>query len=103
MEARKGQLCSTAPAHAPVPAPAPRLRLRLRLNLRLHVRLRLHEQKAMGFKNYSKDLHARLRAQEGQLRTTNLSWALKRAHDMWKEIDDDHEEMTAKRMKLGGA
>ena len=38
--------------------------------------------------------------------TTNLPWALKRANDMWKAIDQDHEEMMAKRMKaskIGGA
>ena len=38
--------------------------------------------------------------------TTNLPWALKRANDMWKAIEEDHEEMTAKRMKAsktGGA
>jgi hypothetical protein len=69
----------------------------------LHARLRAHEQKAMEFNNYSTNLHARLLAEEGQPRTTNLSWALTRARDMWNEIDDDHEEMTAKRMKLSGA
>ena len=38
--------------------------------------------------------------------TTNLPWALKRANDMWKAIDQDHEEMMAKRLKvskIGGA
>ena len=39
--------------------------------------------------------------------TTNKSWALKRAQDMWKSIGDEHEQVAAKRMKyqttMGGA
>ena len=43
--------------------------------------------------------------QRASTSTTNLPWALKRASDLWKEIDQDHEEMMAKRMKckIGGA
>ena len=43
--------------------------------------------------------------QRASTSTTNLPWALKRASDLWKEIEQDHEEMMAKRMKckIGGA
>ena len=35
--------------------------------------------------------------------TTNLPWALKMASDMWRGLDQEHEEMAAKRMKTRGA
>jgi hypothetical protein len=39
--------------------------------------------------------------------TTNKSWALKRAHDMWKSIGEENQQAAAKRMKqqttMGGA
>ena len=31
--------------------------------------------------------------------TTNFSWALKRAQDMWKSIGEEQEQAAAKRMK----
>ena len=46
-------------------------------------------------KNYKQD--------QASTSTTNLKWAVKRAHEMWKAIEEEREEMTAKRMKASKA
>ena len=53
----------------------------------LQARSTRHEQEA--HKNYKQD--------RASTSTTNLPWALKRANDMWKAIEEDREEMTAKK------
>ena len=53
--------------------------------------------------DYKQYAHRNYRQDRASTSTTNLPWAMKRANELWKAIDEEREEMTTKRMKASKA